>query len=162
MLFARENLLTLLQDALQACPTFRRKNIRVKLDVPSEVVEIHANRQILKVALVHVLRYFTMKMAVGEELAVNLDSSLEPLLTFAARLKPEKNEDPGSMDVISKPGKQAGLALVQQILAEHQARLEVKKEMDDRLVLSIHFPRMFHEQQEVLAGVLDAGVEYAG
>jgi hypothetical protein len=153
-LFSRESLPALLQDALQACPTFQRKNLQVKLDVPSKSCEIHANRQILKVALVHVLRYFTQKMAVGEELTIHLESSPELLLTFAARLKPGKDEDHGGVEVISKPDTQAGLALVQQILSEHQAELEIKEDTDDRQVLSIHFPRVFHEQQEISNGSL--------
>ncbi len=153
-LFDRESLPALLQDALQACPTLQKKNIQVQLDIPSEAVEIHANRQILKVALVHVLRYFTLKMEVGEELTVSLAGNLEPLLTFAARLKPETVENQGIMEVMNKPDPQAELTLVQQILSEHQAELEIKEEMDGRLVLTILFPRMFHEQQEVSLGAL--------
>ena len=148
-IFGRENLVLLMEDALQGCPTLQRKNIRVKLDVPPEAVEIHASRQVLKVALVHVLRYLTQQSAEGEDLSIIVAKDLEPQVIFIGKaepVEPLKSGEGDSREIEAEPGQETGLELVRQILAEHQAEFAVENDADGRLSISIHFPRVFHEQ----------------
>jgi signal transduction histidine kinase len=153
ILFARENLVALLGDALQACPTLQRKNITIELDAPSDPVEIHANRHVLKIALIHVLRYLTRLLAEGEKLDIVIENSGEPLVTFSARSEGMQYrvgpEEPRSIAAVDETHQKTSLELVRQILSEHQAGLKVEKDGNGRTGISIRFPRVFQEQGAV-------------
>jgi signal transduction histidine kinase len=159
ILFARENLVALLGDAGQACPTLQRKNITIKLDAPSDPVEIHANRHVLKIALIHVLRYLTRLLAEGEKLDIVVEKSDEPLVTFSARSEGMQHkagfEKPHGIAAVDQTHQKASLELVRQILAEHQARLQVDNDGDGRTAISIRFPRVFQEQGAVSVGIVE-------
>jgi len=148
-LFARENLVVLMEDALQACPTLQRKKIRVTLDTPPQPVEIHANRQVLKVALVHVLRYFSQQSAEDEELSVVIDKGTEPQVLITGKtesVEPVQSGGSDGREIEAEPARDTGLELVRQILAEHQAEFSAEIDADGRMAIRIHFPRVFHEQ----------------
>lgn len=149
-LFAREDLAALVEDALGACPTLQRKSIRVKFDHPDKPVEIHANRQVLKIALVHVLRYLTRKVAEGEHLSVAVINDQEPQIIFSMQGAAEDSNELDSMltQTEMETESQAGLVLVRQILFEHQAELEVTSGSDHSLGVTMNFPRVFHEHQD--------------
>ena len=150
ILFGREQLPALIDDALLACPTLQKKKIKVKLDVQAGPVEIHANRQVLKVALVHILRYLTRRLAERGELTITIENIDEPLLTMSIR--PEA--DLYRRGAVASDRRETGngtardteLEMVRQILAEHQADLTVESEREDRAAISIQFPRVFQEQ----------------
>ncbi len=148
-LFAREDLVLLIEDALQTCPTLQSKNIRVKLYAPPKPVEIHANRQVLKVALVHILRYLTRQLPEGEGLSVDIGKGMEPRLTINCKLDSVEHmgsEKPTAMDSATESDKAKGLELVRQILTEHQAEFTVESNAEGKVAVSIRFPRVFHEQ----------------
>jgi len=159
ILFARENLVALLNDALQACPTLQRKNITIKLDAPSDSVEIHANRHVLKIALIHVLRYLTQLLAEGEKLDIVIENSDDPLVTFSARSEGMQYrvgpEGPDNRAAVDETDQKTSLELVRQILAEHQASLQVDNDGEGRTGISIRFPRVFQEQRAVSVGNIE-------
>ena len=159
ILFARENLVSLFGDALQACPTLQRKNITIKLDAPPDPVEIHANRHVLKIALIHVLRYLTRLLAEGEELDIVIENSDEPLVTLSARSEGMQyragSEEPRSIAAVDETDQKTSLELVRQILAEHQASLQVDNDGEGRTAIIIRFPRVFQEQGAALAGNIE-------
>ena len=148
-LFAREDLVTLVEDALGACPTLQRKHIAVALQGPGQAVDIHANRQILKIAMVHVLRHLTLQAAEGAALSVAVAAGNEPQVVFFMEMKTDNNSELDHTGTETVPDNSTGLVLVEQILLEHQARLEVGKDSDHHLVITMYFPRVFHEQREV-------------
>ncbi len=148
-LFGRENLTELMEDALQACPTLQRKDIRIAFDAPQQPVEIHANRQVLKVALVHALRYLTRQVSEGGTLSIVIGNRPRPQVLMKGRAEPEKAgiaTEPDSRAGEVQSGQDAGLELIRQILAEHQAESEVEQDRDGVMVISMHFPLVFHEQ----------------
>lgn len=166
ILFDRENLVALLGDALQTCPTLRRKNITIKLDAPSDPVEIHANRQVLKIALIHVLRYLTRLLVEGEDLDIVVENRDEPLVSFSARSKGLQyrvgSKGPDNIEAVDETAQETSLELVRQILAEHQAGLTMENDGDGRTGISIRFPRVFQEQGAVSVGNIKQGVGYGG
>jgi hypothetical protein len=162
-LFGRENLVLLMEEALKACPTLRRKNLRARVDAPSQLVEIHANPQVLKIALVHILRYLTEQSAEGEELSIVIVKGGEPQVTITGKT------DAGAQDISAAaggpsgkvvPGSQTGLELVRQILNEHQAGFSSEIDGTGRITVSIRFPRVFHEQGDPLGLMGNRGAAY--
>ncbi len=153
ILFGQENLVALLGDAIQACPTLRRRNIVCNLDAPPDPVEIHASRQVLKIALVHVLRYLTRLLGEGEQLDIVIAKSDEPVVTFSTRLQGMEYragaEGIVNMDAVDETAQETSQELIRQILAEHQARLAMESDGEGRTVISIRFPRVFREQGTV-------------
>jgi signal transduction histidine kinase len=143
-LFAREDLSALLKDAFRACPSLQKQQIKVKLHLPEQPVEVHANRQVLKIALVHVLRYLTRMAAEGEELSAAVDAGPEPQIIFTLLLQPGTAADVDPASAVDGQG----LALVRQILSEHQAGIDTWTEAGSRLVIALHFPRAFHQQRD--------------
>ena len=149
-LFGRENLATLLEDAGQACPTLGRKHIRIEFAPPLEPVEIYANRQLLKIAFVHVLRYLTNLSQEGEVLEITVVDNDEVQVMFSIQLEPAEFEGLGdSMDhphAAVDIDLDTGLELVRQILSEHQAGFSVENTTDGRLSINMDFPQVFREQ----------------
>lgn len=151
-LFGRENLVILLKDALQACPTIHRKNIRLAFVEPPEPVEIYANRQLLKIALIHVLRYITQLSPEGEELSISIVDNDEVQVMFSVRLEEEESEISPILlkqDATDDVVRGRGLELVRQILAEHQAGLSIENTTEGRLGISMDFPQVFREQDVI-------------
>lgn len=147
-LFARENLVALVEEAFAACPTLQKKHIIVKLQSPDNPVEIHANRQVLKIALVHVLRYLTKHAAEGDGLQAAVTNDREPQAVFTLqRMAGDSNELDSTATEFETETKE-GLVLVRQILFEHQAELEVTSHSEYRLGVTMYFPSVFHQQQE--------------
>jgi len=148
MLLGRENLVVLMEDAIQACPTLLRKNIRINFDAPSEPVEIYANRQVLKIALIHVLRYLTWQLAEGGEVSIVIEDGDEVQVLFLNRpefAEPGERGDFGNRKAGDEIDRDNGLELVRQILTEHQAGLSVESDADGRIAISMHFPQVFRE-----------------
>jgi len=140
-LFGRENLAILLEDARQACPTLVRKHIRIEFTLPSEPVEIYANRQLLKITFVHVLRYMTNLSQEGEVLEITVVDNDAVHLRFGIQLEAAAfAEGEEGMDL------DTGLELIRQILSEHQAEFSVEHTTDGRLSINMDFPQVFREQ----------------
>jgi len=154
-LFGRENLVVLLKDALQACPTLSRKHIRNKFSAPGEPVEIYANRQLLKIAFIHVLRYVTNLSQEGEVLKITVENDDEVQVMFSILLESEESPDVGALTAQLHPAVDTdldtGLELVRQILSEHQAGLSVENTEDGALTISMDFPQVFREQAVIPA-----------
>jgi hypothetical protein len=146
-IITRENLADLLRKAVQACPGLQKNHLRVIFAVPDEPVEIHANRQVLKVALVRVLRYLTRQSIVGSEMVITVAALDRPELRFKIQ------KDSGELADRSREPEQgtantglpAALELVRQIVTEHQAEVKMEEDADSSAVI-ISFPRFFSEQ----------------
>ena len=146
-IITRENLAVLLQEAVQACPTLQKNQLRVTFAIPEEPVEIHANRQVLKVALVRVLRYLTGQSRVGSEMAIAVTGQDRPEARFRIRRDLDELDDRNREAEQSSNGNDlpAELELVRQIVTEHQAEVNMDNDADSSAVI-ITFPRLFSEQ----------------
>jgi hypothetical protein len=148
--FSRENLVTLLRDALQACPTLQRRHIRATVHGPEKEVAVHANRQILKIALVHVLRYLSRQLEDGADLEIAISGERGAVVRFAAArdedlVVPAGTENENLQEQGEQKGRVPGLGLVRQILDEHQAEMEVI-DIEHGGGVVIRFPVVLREQ----------------
>lgn len=151
-LFAREDLVQLVKDALQSCPTMVSRGITSVFEAGEESVFIHANRRVLKIALIHVIRYAATVSPTGGQLSVRVDSSKESATVtvidqgegFAEAALKELRQPVEYKSLVEQPG----LSLVQHILAEHQGELKAENTTEagngGRFVL--RFPLIWHEQ----------------
>jgi hypothetical protein len=148
------------------CEILQRKNISIKLDAPSDPVEIHANRHLLKIALINVLRYLTRLLTEGEELNIVVENGDEPLVTFSARSEGIQyragDEAVVNIEAVDETAQESSLELVRQILIEHQSSIQVESDGEGRKGISIRFPRVFQEQGAVSVGNIEQGVGYGG
>ncbi len=160
----RENLVALLEKAVQACPTLQQRQLGVSFVVPETPVDIHANRQVLKVALVRVLRYLTRESIVGGEMVITVTGAEKPEVTFRIqresaelhyrnREEQEQKQEKEQEQRADSKGLPAPLELVRQIVTEHQAEVKMESDADSAAVI-ISFPRRFSEQAIVADGKL--------
>jgi signal transduction histidine kinase len=143
--FSREDIVELLGEALHSCPTLHRKHISVQLITPDNPVQVHANRQLLKIALVHVLRFLVRGSPRVEALEIEVREDNGPVVafSFSRRQGPEAEYAPGNT---TGKEKKEGLGLVRQILEEHQAELDVAVDSGRKEVVILRFPVVFREQ----------------
>lgn len=151
-LFVREDLVKLVQDALQSCPTMGKRAIEPVLELGEQSVFIHANRRVLKVALIHVFRHAAGVTPAGGQVIIRVDSDREHATItvvdqgtgFSAEDLNELQQPPENRLKVGQPG----LALVRHILTEHQGELQVENSMvpgeGGRLVM--RFPLIWREQ----------------
>ncbi len=145
--FNREDIVALLRDALQACPTLQRRHIRVQLHGEENSGEVHANRQLLKIALVHVLRYLARRSPEPDGLEIFVSRDRGMVVRFVASIDNSREvdlEQPQEEQEEEEP--RAGLELVRQILAEHQAELLTRRGRNGETELTLRFPLVFREQ----------------
>lgn len=149
-LFGREDLEQLVRDSLQTCPTIQRRFLDVKFDGHEIPLYVHANRHILKVAIVHALRHAANESRQGGQLIVAVRQEKgRPVLeiVFMGTELPGKSSPYyGQADVASQ--KISSLPLVQQILAEHQAELEIENVLppDKGIRVTMYFPLVWKDQ----------------
>lgn len=155
-LFVREDLVQLVQDALQSCPTMGKRAIEPILEIGTPTVFIHANRRVLKVALIHVFRHAANVTPAGGRIIILVDSDREHATItvvdqgtgFSAEDLEELQHPPENRLQVGQPG----LALVRHILAEHQGELQVTNSIESgeggRLVM--RFPLIWREQGKTL------------
>ena len=149
-LFAQEDLVRLVKDGLQSCPILAMRAITPVLEVEEQPVFIHANRRVLKVAFIHILRRAANATPTGGQVSIGVYSDKESAYVtivdqgggFAdAALRNQPDED-------RVQAGQPGLTLVRQILLEHQAGLELENSagpgQGGRLVM--RFPLIWREQ----------------
>jgi len=151
-LFVQEDLVQLVKDALQSCPTIVSRGITPVFESGEQSIFIHANRQILKIAIIHVLRYTATLTQTGGRLSVRVESSKESARVsvidrgegFVETARKELRQPLESKPLVGQPG----LSLVQHILAEHQGELKAENSTESgqegRLVM--RFPLIWHEQ----------------
>ena len=151
-LFVQEDLVLLVQDALQSCPTMGKRAIEPILELGTQPVLIHANRRVLKVALIHVFRHAATVTPAGGRIIIRVDSDREHATItvvdqgdgFSDADLDELQHSPESSLQVGQPG----LALVRHILAEHQGGLQVENSTESgeggRLVM--RFPLVWREQ----------------
>ncbi len=88
-----------------------------------------------------------------------IENSDEPLVTLSARPEGMQyragSEEPRSIAAVDETDQKTSLELVRQILAEHQASLQVDNDGEGRTAISIRFPRVFQEQGAALAGNIE-------
>lgn len=155
-LFVQEDLVLLVQDALQSCPTLGKRAIEPVFETGNPSVFIHANRRVLKVALIHVLRHAATVTPAGGRVIIRVDSDRKhATITVVDQGTGFSAED---LDELGHPSEsslqigQPGLALVRHILAEHQGVLQVANSTEPgeggRLVM--RFPLIWREQGKIL------------
>jgi len=151
-LFVREDLVLLVQDALQSCPTMGKRAIEPVLELGEQPVLIHANRRVLKVALIHVFRHAASVTPAGGRIIIRVDSDQKHATITV--IDQGTGFSDGDLDELGHPLEsrlqvgQPGLALVRHILAEHQGTLQVENSTEPgeggRLVM--RFPLIWREQ----------------
>ena len=163
-LFVQEDLIQLVKDALLSCPTMVRRRITPLFEAGERAIFIHANRRILKVALVHVLRYAATLTLTGGQLAVEVDSSQESATVtvidqgvgFAASALDELSQPIENKPLVGQPG----LSLVQHILAEHQGEIlaESSTENGEEGRIILRFPLTWHEHGATYTDLSTLGI----
>ncbi len=155
-LFAQQDLIGLVREGLQACPTIGNRAITADFKAGEQPVLIHANRRVLKIALVHILRHAASVTPSGGRLLIRVDSDQENATVtvidqgagFSETILDQLHQP---VDYTARNG-HPGLSLVRQILTEHQGELEVENSTEPgqggRLVL--RFPLFWREQGKSL------------
>lgn len=154
-LFVQEDLVQLVQDALQSCRTMTKRGVTPVLVTGEPSIFIHANRRVLKIALLHVFRHAAGVTPAGGQVRIRIDSDGEyATITvvdqggFSDRDLAELQQTPESSLRLG----QSGLTLVRHVLAEHQGELEVENSMDPeeggRFIM--RFPLVWREQGTIL------------
>ena len=144
--FNREDIIALLKDAMQACPTLQRRHIRVQLHGAEMKTEVHANRQLLKIALVHVLRYLAHRSPEPDGLEIFVSSDAGTVVRFVTTVDSSRVSDTQEPGEEQENEQQGGLELVRQILGEHQASLLAGRSRGGEMELTLRFPLVFHQQ----------------
>ncbi len=150
-LFGREDLVQLVRECLQSCHALARKSVTPLLTVAREPVPVLANRHVLKVAILNVLRHAANATPEGGEVRIHISSGRQ-----GAELSVTDQGRGLDADTLAElarpaggtlPAGRSGLMLVRQILAEHQAVLEAENleppEHGTRLVM--RFPVFWQE-----------------
>lgn len=105
------------------------------------------------------MRYLTRLLTEGEELDIVVENSDELLVTFSTRSEGIQyragDEAVVNIEALDETAEERILELVRQILAEHQASLQVDNDGEGRTGISIWFPRFFQEQRAVLVGNIE-------
>ncbi len=150
-LFAREDLVQLVRECLQSCHALARKAVHPTLEIEKEPVVVLANRHVLKVAILNVLRHAAKASPEGGVVRIRIStgrSGAELTITDQG-----KGLDAGTLAELKQPAGgelpagRSGLLLVRQILAEHQAVLTAENleppEHGTRLIMQ--FPVFWRE-----------------
>ncbi|NOQ46459.1 MAG: hypothetical protein GQ559_07280 [Desulfobulbaceae bacterium] len=150
-MFAQEDLVQLVRECLQSCPSVSSRGVTPVLRMDEAPVFVHANRHVLKVAIMHVLRHAVNNSVQGGRVFITVARE-EQGAFFAIIDQGEVVGDSASAEQEEPPatesvGRRSGLSLVRQILSEHQAELETEilSPPDQGTRLVMHFPLVFCE-----------------
>ena len=150
-LFDQEDLVQLVRECLQSCHALVRKAVVPVLEVEGEPVAVLANRHVLKVAILNVLRHAAKASPEGGEVRIRITAGQRGAELSVTDQGP--GLDPATLDDLARPAGEelpagrSGLMLVRQILAEHQASLAAENleppEHGTRLIM--RFPVFWRE-----------------
>lgn len=151
-LFVQEDLLALVREGTQACPTIAKRAITLRFEANGKPVFIHANRRVLKVAFIHLLRHIARVTPTGGEVVFqitrNAETAFVSIFNHGKGFSDEEAQTLQQMASSEMQPEQPGLALVRQILVEHQGKLLVEniKEPGQGRRLVMQFPLVWREQ----------------
>ncbi len=147
-LFTQISLPTLVREAIQGCPIIRQRRVHPILAGLEQDIRIHANRKILRVAIVHVLRQAaTATPRDGRIFITAGEEGQTVFLTVTGQDQASGREAracSGAGGPEGMPGQVTGLTLVRQIMAEHRGSLHVGK-AEQGCRYRLEFPRTWHE-----------------
>ena len=149
--FIEEDLVEIVREAVNSCSTLRLKGVETKLFLPDRSITIRANRPILKIAILHVLRNSADVSAPGSEVEVGatmLDG--RPMISVADRGEGfpsgiRKKLFFGPVES-RKKGTGLGLLIVKQIMEEHQATVSIDDREGGGTIVSLKFPVRWQER----------------
>ena len=148
LFFVKEDLVEIVREAVNSCTALGHRGVRVRLLMPEHPVFIKANRSILKIALLHVLRNSALVSPPGAEVEVRVDPAPDrPVVSVADRgpgMPPEMRKNllhgPVSSKTKSTPTTGLGLLIVKQIMDEHRAVITVEDRKGGGTVVRLEFP----------------------
>ena len=149
--FIEENLVEVVQEAVNSCNTLQHKGVGTKLLLADSPIIIKANRPILKIALLHVLRNSADVSLPGSEVEVRADlMDGQPMVSVADRGEGFPSEIRKKLffgPVESrKKGTGLGLLIVKQIMEEHQATISIEDREGGGTVVFLKFPIRWQER----------------
>ncbi|MEA3548029.1 MAG: sensor histidine kinase [Thermodesulfobacteriota bacterium] len=149
--FIEEDLVEVVQEAVNSCNTLQHKGVGTKLLLADSPIIIKANRPILKIALLHVLRNSADVSLPGSEVEVRADlMDGQPMVSVADRGEGFPSEIRKKLffgPVESrKKGTGLGLLIVKQIMEEHQATISIEDREGGGTVVFLKFPIRWQER----------------
>ena len=149
--FIEEDLVEIVQEAVNSCNTLQHKGVGTKLLLADSPIIIKANRPILKIALLHVLRNSADVSLPGSEVEVRADLlDGQPMVSVADRGEGFPSEIRKKLffgPVESrKKGTGLGLLIVKQIMEEHQATISIEDREGGGTVVFLKFPIRWQER----------------
>ncbi len=150
-LFSRIDLGQLVEESLQFCQTITERGLQPQVTKGKQPVYIHANRQILKIAVTHILRHVAGKILTGGSLHITINQRKDCFMringTTAENLKADSDQKAETAPEKSDKISGERLELVRQILTEHQATLDVEtiQQPKPQIRITVRFPLIFSE-----------------
>ncbi len=125
-----------------------KKGIKVKLELSKEPIIIKANKKILKIALLHVLRNALDVSDEGKEVLIRVELNEEGPRVIVGDRGPGLPKEIREIILEGKTPttKGLGLSAVRQILIEHQGRLLFEDRKEGGTMIIFAFPKRWKEQ----------------
>ncbi len=148
--FKNQDLNKLVREVVEEfLPRFEaKKGIKIRLNISKEPIIIKANKKILKIALLHVLRNAIEVTTPGEEVIVEVirdDGVPKVKISDKGPGLPKEVKDMISEGALPTKGG-LGLSAVRQILLEHQGMLSFKDRDGGGTTIILEFPKRWKEQ----------------
>ncbi len=148
--FVEEDLAEIIKEVINSCSVIKQKAIKIDLQLPAESLTVKANRSIIKIALLHILRNSCEASNPGSKIEVELTRHKgQPIIRVADRGRniPEKIMDKlfTSQALKQKYAKGLSLVIVKQIMAEHQGDIEIKNREGGGVEATLTFPVRWQE-----------------
>jgi signal transduction histidine kinase len=148
--FVEENLGEIIREAINSCNAIKQKGIKIDLQLPAESLTVKANRSIIKIALLHILRNSCEAADRGSKIVVELTRKEgKPIIRVADRGRqiPDKIMKKlfESQHLKKKYAKGLSLVIVKQIMAEHQGEIGIKNRKGGGVEVTLTFPVRWQE-----------------
>ncbi len=148
--FVEEDLSEIIKEAINSCSVIKEKTIKIDLQLPAESLTVKANRSIIKIALLHILRNSCEASNPGSKIVVELTRHEgQPVIRVADRGRniPAKimNKLFTSQTLNEKYAKGLSLVIVKQIMVEHQGDIEIKNRKGGGVEATLTFPVRWRE-----------------
>ena len=149
--FIEEDPGEIIKEAVSSCNAVKHKGIKIDLHLPAESLTVRANRAILKIALLHILRNSCEASANGSTIEVELTRREgRPLIRISDRgtgIPPDiMSKISGARPLEKKHGKGVGLLIVKQIMDEHQGVIELNNRPGGGVEVNLVFPVRWQER----------------
>ncbi len=149
--FIEEDLVDIVQEAIHSCSALKYKGVGTKFLLADSPITIKANRPILKIALLHILRNSADVSHAGSEVEIRVAlMDGQPIVSVADRgegvpAEIRKKLFFGPVES-RKKGTGLGLLIVKQIMEEHQATISIEDREGGGTIVFLKFPIRWQER----------------